>query len=85
MELSLIALPLIAFVLLILGGGIALVLVLVLRQPQRRTLDPNDALSPLDRAQAAAAALNEPEWQEFLRWAAGQRRPPPDAGEGIRK
>jgi hypothetical protein len=74
-----------AFLLLLLAGGIALVLVIVLRPGRRRAYSPDDGLSPLERAQAAAAALSPREWDEFRGWVAEQRTPPPHGGEGIRK
>jgi hypothetical protein len=74
-----------AFLLLLLAGGIALVLVIVLRPGRRRAYSPDDGLVPLERAQAAAAALSPSEWDEFRGWVAEQRTPPPHGGEGIRK
>jgi len=72
-----------AFALLAVAGAVAVVLVLLLRRPGRRAYDPDDAPSPLERAQDAASVLTPGEWEEFLHWVEGQRPLPPSASEGI--
>jgi hypothetical protein len=85
MAASFVVLALGAFLLLLLAGGIALVLVIVLRPGRRRAYSPDDRVSPLEYAKAAAAALSPREWDEFRGWVAERRTPPAHGGEGIRK
>jgi hypothetical protein len=83
MAVSWLVLILAAFALLAVAGAVTVVLVLVLRRPSRRAYDPDDAPSPLERAQDAASVLTPAEWEEFRRWVEGQRPLPPSASEGI--
>jgi hypothetical protein len=85
MQMWLIVFTLGVFLLVLLGGGIALVLVIVLRPGQRRAYASDDGLSPLERAKATATALSPREWDEFRGWVAEQRTPPAHGGEAIRK
>ena len=85
MGLTLIVLILGVFLLLVSTAAVALFMALVLRRPGRPADDPDDAPSPLEQAQAAAAALTPTEWDEFRRWVEGRRTLPPSQGEGIRR
>jgi hypothetical protein len=71
---------------LLFAAVIAVVLVIVLRQPGSRVNDPRHPSpysTPLDRAKTAALELTSAEWEDFRRWVEGPRTPSAGQGEGI--
>ena len=76
--------------LVILGGcflvfvvpAIVLAVVLATMLRRNRPIEPDDGLTPLERAKGAAAALT-PQEREALRRSLEQGQPPPPGDEGI--
>ena len=83
MGLFLVVLVLGVFVLLLGTVTVALVLALLPGRHGRSAHDRDDASSPLEAAQAAAALLTPAEWEEFRRWVNGRPALPASQEHGI--